>query len=401
VTRQPTTNNLQPTTFNQQPSTNNLQPTTTPTPHGTPTATRNNQERRAQPTADNETRKCIGRVRDRRSAANVTPDEDLRRRSLELTNRQIFPPLMRRSAPLSPAGCRVWPPNCTGPSPQELRAGQTQERCMRTILSVLTGVACTIAVAGSAAAASITVNALTGTTRVVSDVLDHEVTGSEMDGLKVTATIFDGNATTVLSGTWGFLGGTDHGVRFGDPNFQVDVTSSDDTFDNNVWHLSFNFDASTNYRLMSLLFEGLPGATVFDQRFGGADGTPGSSEGKDFAAFPADLILLPDYITIAATYFDVVAVGANAPVGDLFANVLLEFGYQDGSCTRRIGPFCVAWSYTAIAGVPEFDGSFFGNFTLDTDNVAVPEPASLLLLGAGLLVVARRARRRFEPPVNR
>jgi hypothetical protein len=124
--------------------------------------------------------------------------------------------------------------------------------------------------------------------------------------------------------------------------------------------------------VLSLAFDGTTGQTVFDRTFGGSFGTPNSVSGRDFAGFSTFSG------SIAAQYANMVAIGANAPVGDLFANVFLSFG--DGSFAN------------ALTSGRQY------HFSLDTDNTtsalaAVPEPGSMLLLGSGLIALAVGLRR--------
>jgi hypothetical protein len=234
----------------------------------------------------------------------------------------------------------------------------------------------TVGLVGStASAATITQNTNLGTVYNTTSVQDTTY-GDEMGGMTVVATLIRQNGTTFQrNGVWtdGIFGsgGVVNWENSSDDDFELTVWG--DTFWEDVWKLDFEFD-SANYRLASLAFDGRPGNTVFDTRFGGNNGTAGSAAGRNFDGFD------PYSGNITATYYNAVSLNGAAPVGDLYANFLLSFG--DGS-----------WGQ----GLRERDNAY--QFTLDTDNAqlaqaSVPEPGSMLLLGTGLVGLASRLRRK-------
>jgi hypothetical protein len=219
---------------------------------------------------------------------------------------------------------------------------------------LLAACALAFAVAAPSSAAVITY-AEGGTPTDIPGLTGFSTTGAMMDGMSVTACF------TVLgceTRAWADTGATSGGVS--GTGWGLAVTG--DTFS-----ADWLFTMADNLgQLVSLLLDGRSGLTIFDRTFGGGFGTDGSALGRDW-----DTSLNAGTI-VDVTYLDPTSVGGAAAVGDLFQQVLVEFGTTG----------------------PRIDFSF----VQDTDNDSrftgkVGEPSTLMLLAFALFGLARFARR--------
>jgi len=233
-------------------------------------------------------------------------------------------------------------------------------------LSKIAAVAAVSAVglcASSAEAASITVSQDPGTTFTTTGFTGFSTFGDDMVGMLVTAFFSDGSSQTVA---WAANGaGAGHAVGTG-----WSLSESGDTFNSNDPWTLINLRGA-GIGMTGLLLDGAPGRTIFD-RTNPNQGTPGSASGLDFTSSNIDSL------DITATYRDLLAISPSAPVGDVFLRLDLRFTNAGG----------LGNDHTL-------------SFSADTDNAltavtpsAVPEPASLALLGSGLIVGIRRWRQR-------
>ncbi len=233
------------------------------------------------------------------------------------------------------------------------------------------GLAAALLFAAGSASAAITQVTQTGTIYSTAAISEYSTLGTTMDGMTVTATwTIDGGTAITQTKIWADLSGTAGGVAFSGSNFDLMLTG--DSF-YNAWQL--DFEVSGAGLLQSLVFDGVPGNTVFDicgtswcnSTTGPGSGTEGSSLGHNFSW---------NYGTAngTATYSNKVALDGFAPVGDLFAMFALDF---------------------SGGGLGE---GHLWNFTLDTDNattdlVQVPEPGTVAIIGLGLLGLFASRRR--------
>lgn len=190
----------------------------------------------------------------------------------------------------------------------------------------------------------------------------YTMTGAEMDGMVVIAEFSDGFAEAQL---WEDIDPYSGGV-FGSG---WSLTESGDTF-GGLWTLTRD-DTYQNRELTRIWIDALTGGTVFDTSFGigfgGEFGTEGSALGWTF-----DVQSAPCNLKIEVTYSDMVSLNAQEPVGDIFRYLKISF--------TNPGGFAAGDTLTFIA---------------DTDKV-VPEPSTLLLLGAGLIGVFALRRKGFR-----
>ena len=141
--------------------------------------------------------------------------------------------------------------------------------------------AVTVALVGvsRAQAASITINEVAGTTYYTNGFTDFSVTSDQMNGMLVTAYwTLGGVAQGPQTSAW------NDGVLFSGTGFNLAVSGN--TYSNNAWELDFSVTGTG--RLQQLVFDGVPGNTVFDRTFGGSGlgnrGTAGSDSVTTLAA---------------------------------------------------------------------------------------------------------------------
>lgn len=216
-----------------------------------------------------------------------------------------------------------------------------------------------LVLAGSASAA-VTYNQDLTAPSDIPGLTGFQTTGAMMGGMQVVATLIGANGTFTETRSWAATGAASGGVT----GTGWSLTQTGDTFAG-LWSFNFTNVGTAPFNLLTLSLDGNSGLTLFDRFFNGTAGSTGSFNGSD-------LSFTDDTISAAVTYSDVVGIGGNAPVGDIFHQVSIQFG--DG----------IARSF---------------QFLQDTDNDSrinqpIPEPGTLSLLGLALAGVSWRVRRR-------
>jgi hypothetical protein len=231
------------------------------------------------------------------------------------------------------------------------------------------GVACVLVVAGQAFAGSVTVVSDPGTLQNTAALTGFATKGDMMVGMKVTAFFSDSSSEYAI---WA-ADGPGNGKATGGTGWWLAEVG--DTFGGRWTLQNPNFLGMTR-----LLIDAGVGDTVFD-RTSPSPGTAGSGSGWDFAVVSGTG---DDRLDILATYRDAVGVAGNAPVGDLFRRLDIEFiggtGYRSSVS-----------SYMDLVFIADTDNlKFAGDIT-----PVVPEPLTMLssFLAVGALGGYIRRRR--------
>lgn len=230
--------------------------------------------------------------------------------------------------------------------------------CFR-VSGIATGLMAVFGFAGTAGAGLLDVQYDPGLLNTTPSISEFSTTGADMVGMEVTANFTDGGSETAI---WTDTS-PDAGGAFG-TGWSLSVAG--DTLISE-WSLMNEFA----FGIDSLFIDAGAGDTVFDI-FVESDhpSTPGSSDGLEF--FPTGDEPSVDFV---ATYSDHVALDGEAPVGDLWRNLEIDFTSPPGLIEGT--------ELTYIA---------------DTDNTGpltpVPEPTGMALLAMGVTGMVLRKKSR-------
>lgn len=214
--------------------------------------------------------------------------------------------------------------------------------------------------------AQVTVVTVAGTTNTTTALSGFGTTGDLMVGMSVTAFFDDMTSETAIWSDLGFPAGGASGTGWS-------LYVGDDTFFSE-WELT----NASGLVINKITIDAGLGDTVFDLTFGGMPGTDGSALGLDF-----DVTSGLGLLSILATYRDIVAVGIDPAVGDIYRNLDIEF--------TSAGGFASGSTLTFLA---DTDNILFAG---DLTPTAVPEPTAYLawlVIGAAVAVAERHRRRK-------
>jgi len=231
-------------------------------------------------------------------------------------------------------------------------------------------------------------------TTISPGVAGFATTGDLMAGMGVTVVFSDGHSETLI---WAATGGTTGGVTGSQAGYQWSLTEAGDTF--TTPFILTNSASIAGHNITDIILRGLSGVnasgqnTVFDRQATSQnttpnEQTPGSATGIDFTPLGTSSGSTSDTYVMTASYSNVYAITAGT------CNTTLAGERTTAPCADVYMTLALHFDISGTAFSPNSVLKFGQDTDTTTTQVTTPEPASLGLMGLGLLAGGFFLRRR-------